>query len=145
MKNELPNEMKLKSGNETANETRNEMAAPPTDRSWALASRKHEQILELLRDGVSVPKTARIVGVGRQTVQRRKEIVDREIAEQIAAEDGRDVGEVVAFVRSRWKCPKHGWLEVRPCVICASVAARESAGPVAGPVVGMAARGTPQN
>lgn len=79
---------------------------------------KHEKILEMLRAGVGIRTTAKVVGVGVRTVQRRRAVVEDEFAEATKAEAGE-----VEFGSQRWRCPAHGWVEVRPCVMCASLAA----------------------
>lgn len=91
---------------------------------WAIAPRKHRKILELLRAGVSIRETSRVVGVGIRTVQRRKAILDGELVDSITEEDGETA---IAFRSARWRCPVHGWVEVRPCVMCTTLAAMNAA------------------
>lgn len=97
---------------------------------WAIAPHKHRKILELLRAGVSIRETARVVGVGIRTVQRRKAVVDGEMVESISAEDG---AQAVAFRSKRWRCSVHGWVEVEPCVMCTTLAAMRPARGASGP------------
>lgn len=89
---------------------------------WAIVPAKHRKILQLLREGYGVKATAKIVGVGVRTVQRRKKLqLDR-----AAAADGEKEEKLeVAFrdLRSPHVCPQHGPVKVWPCVACAALAA----------------------
>jgi len=87
---------------------------------WAIAPHKHRKILELLRAGVSIYEVSRVVGVGTNTVQRRKAIVDAELNDEISKDDGE---QAIEFRALRWRCPVHGLVEFNPCVMCTSLAA----------------------
>lgn len=92
---------------------------------WGITPEKHRQILKLLRSGVSIRETARVVGVGIQTVQRRCELLHQELDEAVANELGRPS---IRFRRVLGRrCAVHGPVTVWPCVACAALAARESA------------------
>ena len=93
--------------------------------SWAIASHKHRKILELLRAGVSIYEVSRIVGVGTNTVQRRKVIIDAELTGEISKDDGE---QAIEFRASRWRCPVHGLVVFKPCVMCTSLAAIDNRG-----------------
>ena len=90
--------------------------------SRAIAISKHEKILELLRAGVSIYEVSRSMGVGTKPVQQRKEIVNAELIEEISKEDGQPA---IDFRATRWRCPVHGLVEYKPCVMCASIAAMD--------------------
>ena len=81
-------------------------------RDWKIEATKHQQILELLRSGVGIRTTARRVGVGVMTVQRRAEVLRQEGLEEGETDYRR--------VMSR-RCPVHGKLAVWPCVACAAI------------------------
>ena len=100
------------------------MAKKTKKNLWAIAPHKHRKILELLRAGVSIYEVSRVVGVGTNTVQRRKAIVDAELIGEISEDDGE---QAIAFRSSRWRCPVHGWVEYDPCVMCTSLAAMRPA------------------
>ena len=93
--------------------------------SRAIAISKHEKILELLRAGVSIYEVSRVVGVGTKPVQQRKEIVNAELIDEISKEDGQPA---IDFRATRWRCPVHGLVEYKPCVMCTSMAAANNRG-----------------
>lgn len=90
-------------------------------RRWAIESEKHKAILLLLKRGVGVIAIARIVGVGVRTVQRRKALLNDEVNEQVATEDGGDVVEFKTIGRQSMRCEVHGPVTVWPCVACAAI------------------------
>ena len=95
-------------------------------RRWAVVGDKHKAILLLLRRGVGICAIAEIVGVGVRTVQRRKALLNTELNEAIAEEEG----EVVSFNtvgRQSMRCPVHGALTVWPCVACLAINAQSKA------------------
>lgn len=89
---------------------------------WSIVPAKHRKILELLREGVGVKTTAKLVGVGVRTVQRRKQLQ----LERMAAREG-DIDErlEVDFKRADQVCPVHGLVTVWPCVACQALAAKQ--------------------
>ena len=91
---------------------------PNRRRDWRLTAQKHRLILEMLRGGWSVRGTAKALGVGIRTVQRRKEIVDAELREGFAVDAGVSAGDLVEYVETWWNCPEHGRVRYQPCVQC---------------------------
>lgn len=90
-------------------------------RRWAIESEKHKAILLLLKRGVGVIAIAKIVGVGVRTVQRRKALLNDEVNELVAAEDGGEVVEFKTIGRQSMRCEVHGLVSVWPCVACAAI------------------------
>lgn len=68
-------------------------------------------------DGLNIRQAAAKLEIPRSTVHRHL-VANRGYRNRDA--NGRLLG---ATVR-KWKCPRHGWLIVRPCVACAALAAR---------------------
>lgn len=84
--------------------------------SWEVLPQQHMQILQLLRAGHGIRKTAALVGVGVRTVQRRAEVIRTS-----SLVDGE-----IDFRRSTkpMLCPVHGAVNVWPCVACGAIAAK---------------------
>lgn len=97
------------------------MAKKTTQKNnFAIEPKKHRKILQMLEAGCSVRDTARAVGVGINTVQRRQSMLAAECTAEITRDDG---SEAITFRAARWRCPVHGPVTVRPCVMCTSLAA----------------------
>ena len=88
---------------------------------WSIVPSKHRKILELLRKGVGVKTTARLVGVGVRTVQRRKQLQLQRAAAR--DRDTEDEGGI-EFKSRDHVCPVHGLVTVWPCVACAAIEAK---------------------
>lgn len=100
------------------------MSKRPTRRGWKILPAKHRKILDLLRAGVGVCKTAAIVGVGVRTVQRRVDAI--RVMESPELEiDFRVKGDIGERIRKH-TCPVHGVVTVWPCVACAAIAAKST-------------------
>ena len=79
---------------------------------WMIAEAKHRRIVKLLESGFGIRRTARLVGVGVRTVQRRADLL--RVADLAPNE--------VDFRRTviKRRCPEHGMVGIWPCVACAA-------------------------
>jgi hypothetical protein len=111
---------KIFESEKTSNKNFQEKKSRYSKRRWAIESKKHQSIIKLLRHGVGICTIAEIVGVGVRTVQRRKELLDQELASTLADEEG----QAIAFSTGRHVCEVHGAVSVWPCVACAAIASR---------------------
>jgi hypothetical protein len=86
---------------------------------WKILREQHLEILRMLRAGVGIRKTARLVGVGVRTVQIR---YDRINGKWTARAD-----EIGYRQTTPQRCPVHGMVKVWPCVACQAIAAKDIA------------------